>query len=73
MKDYFVTGGDVRLRAVYPPEILLKDEIIEDDAAINATIPAHLLVPGTLVYNADYSIIKNLSLDNEWVVVKQEG
>lgn len=73
MKDYFITGGDIRMRSAYPPEILLKDDIIENDNMINAVIPQHLRIPGTIVYNADYSIIKHMSLEGEWIVIKQGG
>lgn len=72
-EKYIVTGGDSRFRTYVPPEILVDDKYIEDDEQLNSIIPAHRLVAGAIVYNADYSIIKCRTIDGNWVYVKGGG
>lgn len=66
MSDWKITENN---NLLYPPEVLVDDDIIEDDNLLNSTLPESCKVPGVLVYNADYSVIKSRTLQNTWVEV----
>lgn len=70
MSDWKITENN---NLLYPPEVLVDDDIIEDDNLLDSTLPESCKVPGVLVYNADYSVIKSRSIDGTWELASTGG
>lgn len=67
--SYKITNNNGNM---YPPEVLVDfDTIALDDAEIDASLPDSCRVLGTIIYNADYSVIKTKDFDGSWVEVSK--
>ena len=65
--DYVIVFDD---GANYPKIVMVTDELIaKTDDEIDAILPDELKRIGTLIFNPDYSVIKNRDFDGSWVEV----
>lgn len=61
--DWKITANN---NLLYPPRVMVSEDVIADDTLLNSTLPESCHVPGTIAYTADYSVIKTRDVDGTW-------